>query len=82
MNEDLNDCVMCGEDVMQDRAAWLRGQRMLTTCLKCGERQARQVKHTVLTLHKQGPMAFTAEFGRTAAANNKGGQWVLTTREG
>ena len=75
MNEDLNDCVMCGEDVMHDRAAWLRGQGMLTTCLKCGEKEARQVKHCVLTLHKQGPMAFTAEFGRTAAvgANNKGG---------
>jgi hypothetical protein len=27
MNEDLNDCVMCGEDVMHDRAAWLRGQK-------------------------------------------------------
>jgi hypothetical protein len=38
MNEDLNDCVMCGEDVMHDRAAWLRGQGMLTTCLKCGEK--------------------------------------------
>jgi predicted RNA-binding protein (virulence factor B family) len=71
----MNSCSRCGEEVNSRRAEWLTDQKLTVTCMPCGEKQARQVKHCVLTLHKQGPMAFTAEFGRTAAvgANNKGG---------
>ena len=71
----MNICSRCGEEVNSRRAEWLTDQELAVTCMSCGEKEARQVKHTVLTLHKQGPMAFTAEFGRTAAvgANNKGG---------
>lgn len=45
------------------------------TCLPCGEVQARAVKHTVLTPHKQGAMYFTQAFAQEAAKgiNNKGG---------
>jgi hypothetical protein len=32
-----------------------------TTCLTCGEQQARQRKHTVIPLHKQGYMAFSGD---------------------
>ena len=68
-------CSRCGENVDSRRAEWLADQGKSTMCMSCGEKDARQVKHCVLTLHKQGPMAFTAEFGRVAAvgANNKGG---------
>jgi hypothetical protein len=71
----MSNCSRCGEEVNPRRAAWLAEQSKPVMCMECGEKDARQVKHCVLTLHKQGPMAFTAEFGRVAAvgANNKGG---------
>ena len=63
-------CVVC-------RAVFSPKRRKIgkTTCLDCGDKQAHQVKHTVLTPHKQGPMYFTTEFAREAAQgiNNKGG---------
>jgi len=71
----MSQCEECDEEVAQGRVEWLRSQGMQTLCLKCGDKAAKKVKHCILTLHKQGPMAFTAEFGRVAAvgANNKGG---------
>ena len=71
----MSFCSECGESVESRRAAWLAREDKPVLCMSCGEAAARLVKHCVLTLHKQGPMAFTAEFGRTAAvgANNKGG---------
>lgn len=46
-----------------------------TTCLECGEAQAKKRKFTILTPHKQGAMYFSPEFAREAAMgiNNKGG---------
>ena len=62
----------CGDVVPRARAAL--GYRL---CLPCGESLAVKQRESwcVLTPHKQGPMYFTAEFAREAAAgiNNKGG---------
>ena len=46
-----------------------------TLCMPCGDGEAKKVRHTILTPHKQGAMYFTAEFAREAAMgiNNKGG---------
>jgi hypothetical protein len=35
------------------------------TCLPCGEREARQRKHTVVCINKVGYMAFSASAART-----------------
>lgn len=65
-------CNICGDIYSPKRAR--AGYHI---CMPCGEQAAAQQRKswTVLTLHKQGPMFFTAEYARTAAvgANNKGG---------
>ena len=70
--KDVTQCGGCADEV--PAARWQLGYRL---CLRCGESKAREERKrwTVLTLHKQGPMHFTAAFGREAAvgANNKGG---------
>lgn len=47
-------CISCGEVVPQKRA--LLGYH---TCMPCGDRQARAVKHTVAPLNKSNYMLFT-----------------------
>jgi hypothetical protein len=47
------DC-KCANPIHPQRAAL-----GYTTCLTCGEATARQRKHTVIPLHKQGYMAFS-----------------------
>jgi hypothetical protein len=46
----------CGESVPPARSAL-----GYTTCLQCGEQHARQRKHTVIPLHKQGYAAYSGE---------------------
>lgn len=40
-------CVLCGNEYASERKAC--GFR---TCLDCGEKQARKVKHTIVPMHK------------------------------
>jgi len=74
MNEDSRYlCTACYGGYVP-HARWRLGY---STCLPCGEQQAKEKakKFTVLTPHKQGAMYFTPEFAREAAQgiNNKGG---------
>ncbi len=47
IQNNCNACRACGDDVIADR--WALGYR---TCTKCGERAARQVKHTIVPVPK------------------------------
>jgi len=42
------------------------------TCLKCGEEEAKKVKHTIAPMHKSNYMVFT-RLGDLKGINNKGG---------
>lgn len=42
------------------------------TCLTCGEKQARQTKHTIAPMHKSNYMLFT-DLEDLKGINNKGG---------
>ena len=46
----------CGEPISPQRTAL-----GYNTCLQCGENAARQRKHTVIPLHKQGYAAYSGE---------------------
>jgi len=48
------DCKTCGEPVSPKR--WSLGYRL---CLSCGERQARQRKHTVVPMAKSNYIVVT-----------------------
>jgi hypothetical protein len=48
------NCVRCGEEVPPPRAAL--GYRL---CLPCGEKKAREVRHTIAPLPKSNYMVFT-----------------------
>lgn len=47
-------CVCCGEEVPPQRA-----QLGYKTCLVCGEKQARQHRHTIAPLPKSNYVVFT-----------------------
>jgi hypothetical protein len=47
-------CVCCGESVPVQRA-----QLGYKTCLVCGDKQARQVRHTIAPMNKSNYMLFT-----------------------
>lgn len=80
MQEVLNDCAQCGDDV--PAARWQRYVSERTPlhkriCPACADQAAIQARKSwcILTPHKQGPMLFTAAYAREAAIgiNNKGG---------
>ena len=62
-----NLCVKCGDHVLQGR--WSLGY---TTCLKCGEQDARSKKHTIAPMHKSNYMLIT-NHADLKGLNNKGG---------
>ena len=62
-----NLCVKCGDHVLHGR--WRLGY---TTCLRCGEDIARQVKHTIAPMHKSNYMVITNQ-DDLKGLNNKGG---------
>ena len=47
-------CVCCGEDIPSRRA-----DLGYKTCLPCGDKQAREVRHTIAPLNKSNYMVFT-----------------------
>lgn len=47
-------CIRCGEDIPPKRAAI--GYK---TCLPCGDKQAKEVRHTIAPLNKSNYMVFT-----------------------
>lgn len=49
-----NLCVKCGDHVLQAR--WKLGYN---TCLACGDKQARQVKHTIVPMPKSNYIVVT-----------------------
>jgi hypothetical protein len=49
-----NLCVKCGDHVLQAR--WKLGY---STCLACGDKQARQVKHTIVPMPKSNYIVVT-----------------------
>ena len=62
-----NLCVKCGDHVLHGR--WRLGY---TTCLRCGEDIAKQVKHTIAPMHKSNYMVIT-NHDDLKGLNNKGG---------
>jgi predicted RNA-binding Zn-ribbon protein involved in translation (DUF1610 family) len=54
MFENTQPCVCCGEPVPMKRA--YIGYK---TCPPCGEKQARQVRHTIAPMNKSNYMVFT-----------------------
>ena len=66
------ECTECGDDYPTDR--YFLGY---TTCLACGEANAREARKswTVAPMHKSNYMMFTAESAREdlKGINNKGG---------
>lgn len=47
-------CILCGNEVLRPRF-----QIGYVTCLECGEKEARKVKHTVVPMHKSNYMLVT-----------------------
>ena len=64
-----HNCVVCEGVVAQPR--WELGYRL---CLKCGEYQARQRKHTIAPLHKSNYMVISNR-AELLGLNNKGGMY-------
>lgn len=62
-----NLCVKCGDHILQARY-----QLGYKTCLRCGELQAKQTKHTIAPMHKSNYMVITNRADLTGL-NNKGG---------
>lgn len=58
---------ICGDPIIPKRA-----KLGYTTCLPCGEKQAKSVKHTVAPMHKSNYMLFTNRED-LKGINNKGG---------
>lgn len=50
----------------------MRSRLGYTTCLDCGEKAAKQVKHTIAPMHKSNYMLFT-DLNDLKGINNKGG---------
>jgi DNA-directed RNA polymerase subunit RPC12/RpoP len=68
------NCSRCGEEVNPLRAAWLEEQDKPTTCMPCGEKDARMVKFGVVPMHK-GHYFPIFDFNKEdlIGINNKGG---------
>lgn len=47
-------CVRCGDDIVSGRASL-----GFMTCLKCGEREAKRVKHCVVPMNKSNYVVVT-----------------------
>ena len=62
-----NLCVKCGDHVLDARY-----KLGYTTCLKCGEVDARKTKHTIAPMHKSNYMVITNKLD-LQGLNNKGG---------
>jgi ribosomal protein L37AE/L43A len=62
-----HNCWGCGDSV--DIRRWERGYR---TCLVCGEKEAKKVKHCIAPLHKSNYIVITDKADLTGL-NNKGG---------
>lgn len=62
-----NLCIKCGDHVLDARY-----RLGYTTCLKCGEVDARKTKHTIAPMHKSNYMVITNKDDLTGL-NNKGG---------
>ena len=62
------ECVECGETILPPKRAELG----YTTCLQCGDRQARAIVRTVAPMHKSNYMLFT-DPADLKGINNKGG---------
>lgn len=61
------DCKSCGEHINDRRSAI-----GYTTCLDCGEREARSVKHTIVPMHKSN-YTVISDRRDLMGINNKGG---------
>jgi hypothetical protein len=62
-----NLCIKCGDHVLDARY-----QLGYATCLKCGEVDARNKKHTIAPMHKSNYMVITNQED-LKGLNNKGG---------
>jgi ribosomal protein L37AE/L43A len=62
-----NLCIKCGDHVLDARY-----KLGYTTCLKCGEVDARKTKHTIAPMHKSNYMVITNKLD-LQGLNNKGG---------
>jgi hypothetical protein len=62
-----NLCIKCGDHVLDARY-----RLGYTTCLKCGEVDARKTKHTIAPMHKSNYMVITNKLD-LQGLNNKGG---------
>lgn len=62
-----NLCNKCGDHVLEGRY-----RLGYTTCLKCGEVDARKHKHTIAPMHKSNYMVITNKLD-LQGLNNKGG---------
>ena len=60
-------CSKCDNYISTSR--YVLGYR---TCLKCGEEEAKKVKHTIAPMHKSNYMVFT-RLEDLKGINNKGG---------
>lgn len=58
---------ICGDEIPKRRA-----KLGYTTCMPCGEKDARSVKHTIAPMHKSNYMVFT-DREDLKGINNKGG---------
>ena len=61
------DCKLCGEPIADRRSAL-----GYTTCLDCGEREARTVRHTIVPMHKSN-YTVISDRRDLMGINNKGG---------
>jgi ribosomal protein L37AE/L43A len=48
------ECIICGSPVAHER--WALGYK---TCMPCGEKASKRVKHTVVNLHKSSFVLIT-----------------------
>ena len=62
-----NLCIKCGDHVLDARY-----KLGYTTCLKCGEVDARKTKHTIAPMHKSNYVVITNKLD-LQGLNNKGG---------
>lgn len=63
-------CILCQDRMVHEKRADLG----YLVCLECGEQLAREVKHTVLPLHKSNYMV-PANRNEIKGFNNKGGSY-------
>jgi ribosomal protein L37AE/L43A len=64
----MSKCALCNDDINPKRVAL-----GYDTCLRCGEVEARKVKHTVVPLHKSNYIVVSNKED-LKGINNKGGK--------